>query len=274
MSRSMDAKRIQAPIGVFDSGIGGLTVLQSLREWFPWEDTLYFGDMARVPYGTRSPETVIRYALECGRFLCDQGIKLLVVACNTASALGLQTLASCLPVPVVGVLGPAVQAAVRKTRNGRIGVIGTEATIRSQAYERAIREIHPDLQVFSQPCPLFVPLVEEGWLQETVTRMVAQRYLAPLQAQGIDTLILGCTHYPLLRALLQEVLGHRVSLIQANQEVAQEVRGILEKEGLLQGTPRRSRTRFFVTDAPERFRRIGEQFLQEPIQEVEWVELS
>ena len=264
----------QAPIGIFDSGIGGLTVLQSIRELLPWESLFYLGDMARVPYGNRSPETVTRYALECGTFLWKRGVKLLVVACNTASALSLGALAQALPIPVVGVLQPAVQAALRKTTHGKIGVIGTEATIRSGAYERAIHALHPGIQVYSQACPLLVPLIEEGWLEDGITRQVAQRYLAPLQARGIDTLILGCTHYPLLQPLLEDLLGDEVSLIPANREAALEVRNILEKIGLLQGIPQIPRHRYFVTDAPERFRRIGEQFLQEPIREVEWVELS
>ncbi|MBI5379226.1 MAG: glutamate racemase [Nitrospirae bacterium] len=259
------------PIGVFDSGVGGLTVLRAIREALPEEATLYLGDTARVPYGTKSPETVTRFALESGRFLAEQGIKLLVVACNTASAMSLEALRAVLPIPVVGVLEPGARAAVRATRTGRIGVIGTEATIASGAYPQALQTLRPGLEVVSRACPLFVPLAEEGWTDNEVAYLTAERYLAPLRDR-IDTLILGCTHYPLLRDTIQKVMGAGVALIDSARETAIEVTTQVRRQGLRGqggGTPR-----YYVTDAPARFRAVGERFLDEPLEHVEWIRLG
>lgn len=262
------------PIGIFDSGIGGLTVLREIARLLPWEDTLYLGDMARVPYGNKSPETVTRYAFENTRFLLEASVKMIVVACNTVSSVGLAALQRKSPVPIVGVLEPGARAAVRATENGRIGVIGTEVTIRSGAYARAIQKIRPDVRVAGIPCPLFVPLVEEGWTHDEIADQVAARYLTPLHEEGIDTLVLGCTHYPLLKPPIRRVMGLDVTLIDSGEETALEVLRTLEEMNFLHGEPRAPQRRFCVTDAPARFEELGRRFLGETLTEVETVELS
>jgi glutamate racemase len=261
------------PVGIFDSGIGGLTVLKEVIRLLPWEDTVYLGDTARVPYGAKSPETVTRYAIENTRFLLKASVKMIVVACNTVSAVSLASLRESFSAPMVGVLEPGARAAVRTTENGKIGVIGTEATIRSQAYTQAIQRIRPDIQVSGVPCPLFVPLVEEGWTREEVALRVAERYLDPLIKAGVDTLVLGCTHYPLLKPVIQKVMGGNVQLIDSAEEAALEVMKTLEAEKLLQGSPRTPSRHFFVTDAPDRFGDMGRQFLGSELTTVEKVEL-
>jgi glutamate racemase len=208
------------PIGVFDSGVGGLTVVRELRRQLPRESILYLGDTARLPYGTKSAETVRRYTQRCVDFLVGRGVKAVVVACNTASAMALDDLD--VPLPTWGVLEPGARYAAQRSA-GRVGVIATESTIRSDAYARALLGLRPSLHVVSRACPLFVPLVEEGWIDDPVTRAVAERYLAPLLEEGIDTLVLGCTHYPLLRAVLQEVVGDGVLLVDSAQAVTAEV---------------------------------------------------
>jgi glutamate racemase len=276
------------PIGVFDSGIGGLTVIRALRERLPAEDILYFGDAARVPYGGKSAETVLRFTRECLGFLVRRDVKLLVVACNTASALALPVLAGSLPMPAIGVIEPGVKAAMSRTRNRRIGVIGTEGTVGSSAYRKALEqgvEAMPGasaasgpargaLRVFEQACPLFVPLAEEGWTEGEVPRLAAQRYLAPLLAHEIDTLILGCTHYPLLRGVIAEVAGPSVALVDSGAETACMTQARLEALGLARRGPERGRCTVFVTDRPQRFREIGTAFLGEPLESVEVVDQS
>jgi glutamate racemase len=276
------------PIGVFDSGIGGLTVIHALRERLPAEDILYFGDAARVPYGGKSAETVIRFTRECLGFLVRREVKLLVVACNTASALALPVLAGSLPMPAIGVIEPGVNAAMGRSRNRRIGVIGTEGTVGSGAYRKALeQEVEPmpgasaarapapgALSVFEQACPLFVPLAEEGWTEGDVPRLVAQRYLAPLLARDIDTLILGCTHYPLLRGVIAEVAGPSVALVDSGAETARVTQARLEALGLARRGPARGRCTVFVTDRPQRFREIGAAFLGEPLESVAIVDQS
>ncbi len=247
------------PIGVFDSGVGGLTVLKALSARLPKEALLYLGDTARVPYGSKSPSTVIGYAVETGDFFADRGVKLMVVACNTTSAVALDLLRARYPVPVVGVIEPGARAAVRATRRGRIGVIGTEATIASGAYARALRDIEPDVEIFTRACPLFVPLAEEGWTDNEVARRTVALYLASLRRSGIDTLILGCTHYPLLRAVIEAYMGPDVEIVDSAQETAAEVRRLLRGKGALRARGRGSAS-FFVTDAAERFARLGERF--------------
>jgi len=260
------------PIGIFDSGVG-LTVLREIARLLPEEDLLYLGDTARVPYGTRSPRTVIRYSQRNAEFLMGMGIKLLVVACNTSSALSLPFLKERNSVPVVGVIEPGARKAASMTRKGSIGVIGTEATIRSGAYQEAIRRwASGPVEIFAQPCPLFVPLVEEGWIDDPVTEEVARRYLMPLKEKGIDVLVLGCTHYPLLQGVIGRVMGPEVQLVNSARETALEVKETLEALGLR--NPHGSgRVRFFVTDAPEKFARMGELFLGKRPEEVEEVDL-
>ena len=261
-------------IGVFDSGVGGLTVLRELHSQIPDESLVYLGDTARVPYGTKSPPTVLRYAHEAARFLLAQRVKLLVVACNTASAVALDDLAERYHVPVIGVIEPGAQRALEVTRNGRVGVIGTEGTVRSGAYERALRAVRDDIMVFAAACPLFVPLAEEGWASHEIARLAAREYLAPLLDQGIDTLVLGCTHYPLLKQTLQEVAGSDVQLVDSARETAKAVaRRLTEHHLLHQATPA-SPPRYFVTDIPDRFERVGGSFLGEQLQGVTTVSLD
>jgi len=218
-------------IGIFDSGVGGLTVLHALLEVLPREDLVYLGDTGRHPYGTKSAETVTRYSIENVEFLAVKGLKLLVVACNSASAVALDALTARYAFPVLGVIEPGARAAVASTRNGRIGVIGTDATIASGAYTRALRALRPTLEIYTRPCPLLVPLAEEGWLDGPVPRGVAETYLATLRKSGIDTLILGCTHYPLLKAVIAGVMGERVALVDSAEETARAVAALLAARG-------------------------------------------
>jgi len=249
----------QSSIGIFDSGVGGLTVFKEIANLLPGENLIYLGDTARVPYGTKSVETVKRYALDAAEFLVDQGVKLLVVACNTASAVALPSLRARFQLPVIGVIEPGARCAAR-SRNQRIGVIGTEGTINSRRYPEAIRALLPYAQIFSVPCPLFVPLAEEGWAEHEIARLTAEEYLQPLLAARIDTLVLGCTHYPLLRNTLKMVLGGDVVLVDSAAETAQSVRQLFCHQGL--ENPQLGGNRaFFVTDVPTRFERVGAAFL-------------
>lgn len=261
------------PIGVFDSGIGGLTVLKEIRHHLPGESLIYFGDEARFPYGIKSAETVVRFSNEIADYLVRLDIKMLVVACNTATACALGNLRERLPIPVIGVLMPGAYAAARATVTGRVGVIGTQGTVNSGVYARLIRNIRPGTEVFAKACPLFVPLVEEGRLTGEITRLVAQEYLAPLKAEDIDTLVLGCTHYPLLKKTIGEVMGPGVRLIDSAHETAQEVRRVLDKQDMASGSAGPASVRYFVTDAPERFKTIGESFLEYGIEKVETARL-
>jgi glutamate racemase len=248
-----------SPIGVFDSGVGGLTVFKALRKALPKERLIYFGDTARLPYGTKSPEVVKRFSLEIAQFMSGRGIKLFVTACNTASALALPALQKLLPVPVLGVIDPAVRAAAAHSRTGRIGVIGTRATIDSGAYQKALRGLGRG-RLQAQACPLFVPLIEEGWWEHGVTRRVAEEYLAPLREKGVDALILGCTHYPMIKPLLSKTMGRRVQLIDSAQEVAREAASVLQDSGLARLSGRGSEA-FFVTDGAARFRSLLQRIL-------------
>lgn len=263
-----------SPIGVFDSGIGGLTVAREIMRQLPSESIVYFGDTARVPYGPKSPDTVRRYSHEITTFLREQGVKAVVVACNTATAHALPMLQAELPMPVVGVVEPGARAAVRASTRGEIGVIGTAGTINSGAYERAIRALAPDADVVARACPLFVPLVEEGWLDHDVTRLVAQEYLAPLHAADVDTLVLGCTHYPLLKPVLCGVLGDRVRLIDSAEETAAETGRILAERGLRAPEDAPVQHRFVASDAPDHFSRMAARFLGQPVDRVETVTLG
>jgi len=263
-----------APIGVFDSGIGGLTVVHELMRQLPHERIIYFGDTARVPYGPKSPDTVRRYSREIADFLVAQGVKAVVVACNTATAHALPTLRGDLPVPVVGVVDPGARAAVAASASGRIGVIGTMGTINSGAYERAIRAITPDATITTRACPLFVPLVEEGWTEHEATRVVAREYLEPMARANVDALVLGCTHYPLLKPLIAEVLGSRVRLIDSAEETAAETGRVLERLDLCARPGGAPTYRFVASDAPEQFLRLGQRFLGETVERVDTVTLG
>lgn len=257
-----------APIGVFDSGLGGLTVAHAIMRRLPNERIVYFGDTARVPYGPKSPETVRRYSREIAAFLLEQGVKAIVVACNTATAHALPVLRAELDVPVLGVVEPGARAAVRATHSGRIGVIATEGTIRSGAYERAIHEASPSADVTALACPLFVPLVEEGWTDHDATQLVAEEYLAPVRRQGVDTLVLGCTHYPLLKPLIGEVVGRSVRLIDSAEETAADTERMLREHGL-QAPTREASYRFVASDDPQQFLSLGQRFFGDTIESVE-----
>ena len=256
------------PVGVFDSGIGGLTVLKELMRELPAEDFVYFGDTARVPYGTKSKDTIVKFSLENIEFLLTFHVKLIVIACNTSSAWALPTLKRYFKVPIVGVIGPGAEAAMEASRTKRIGIIGTQSTVRSLAYETAMSRLHGGAQVFSQSCPLFVSLVEEGWVNDPVCLTVVRRYLDPLVKRRIDTLLLGCTHYPLLAPVIRRVVGPRVAVVDAATRTALAVRSVLEQDDLLARPPHQGRTRFYVSDEPERFARVGERFLGQPIRHV------
>lgn len=248
-------------VGIFDSGVGGLTVLRELTRVIPQEDTIYFGDTARVPYGTKSPETVTRYAHEITSFLIRRDIKLLVVACNTVSAVALPSLKRHFPIPVVGVIEPGARRAVEVSRSGRIGVIGTSGTIRSSAYTRAIKRLNPRAEVLTRACPLFVPLAEEGWVDNQVARLTAQTYLQELKDAGIDTLVLGCTHYPLLKPVIAEVMGSGVTLVDSAAETALTVAGILGQKKMLRPAAEVGNHHYYVSDIPAGFIRVGNRFL-------------
>lgn len=247
-------------IGIFDSGVGGLTVVQQLMAALPHEHLVYLGDTARTPYGTKSAAVVTRYTLENAQFLLDQGVKLLVVACNTMSAVALEALRRSTDVPVVGVIEPGARAAVAVTRNRKVGVIGTEGTIASGSYTRALRALDPGLEIYTRACPLFVALAEEGWVDNAIAEQAAAMYLASLRQSRIDALVLGCTHYPLLARTIAAYLGPEVQLVDSATETAREVAAILAARGLA-APPGPGSTSFFVTDVPERFIRIGSRFL-------------
>lgn len=294
MSERARAIRMQkGAIGVFDSGVGGLTVVRELRRHLPQETILYLGDTARVPYGNKSRETVLGYAREALTFLQTAakelaqrrkqadadlqehgGLKLVVVACNTVSAVALETLRSLVRIPVVGVIRPAVQRATSVTKTKTIAVIGTEGTIRSRAYQRTLEEFDPGLEVVAQPCPLLVPLVEEGWLDHPVTRLTLQTYLEDFARWETDTLILGCTHYPLLAPQIGSLLGEQVHLINSAQSTAQDVAALLQKRDWRRPQSAQGELLCFVTDTAQRFRKIAQRFLGEKPESVEFVELS
>lgn len=258
-----------SPIGIFDSGIGGLTVAHAVMQQLPHESLTYFGDTARVPYGPKSPETVRRYSLEIASLLVEQGIKALVVACNTATAHALPALRDSLTIPVIGVIEPGARAAVRATRNGHVGVIGTAGTIKSGAYERALRAIEPSLRITARACPLFVPLVEEGWVDHEATRLIAREYLAPILREQVDALVLGCTHYPLLKHVLSDVLGGDVTLIDSAEETARETAAVLRHDCLTASADADPSYRFIASDDPLMFLQLGQRFLGDAIESVE-----
>lgn len=263
-----------APIGIFDSGVGGLTVFRALERRLPNESLIYLGDTARIPYGTRSRETIERYALEDAAFIQAKQVKAIVIACNTASSIAANRLRKECSVPVLGVIRPGSRHAVAATRKGRIGVIGTEATVASGAYEKAMLALREGLEIISRPCPLFVPLAEEGWAEHPVTRQVADEYLQDFHQAQIDTLVLGCTHYPILRKVIQQVMGDTVTLIDSGEAVAEVVAEMLEAQNLIRKSPVPRTEQFFVTDSATRFRRVAEFFLGRSIESLETIELG
>lgn len=256
-----------SPIGVFDSGVGGLTVVKELVRQLPREDIVYFGDTARVPYGIKSKETVIRFSVENILFLLKHNVKLICVACNTVSSFALPKIRHSFRVPIVGVISPGAREAVYATKNKRVGVIGTKGTVKSRSYEYEIKKLDPKVKVTAVACPLFVPFAEEGWLGGEVVLTVAKRYLKPLKDAKVDTVILGCTHYPLLRSVIKKVMGEDIILIDSAKQVAIEVSKILSDEGLLKAKGK-GKADFFVSDNPQWFQELAERFLGKPVKNV------
>jgi glutamate racemase len=261
------------PIGVFDSGVGGLTVLREISRQLPAEPLVYLGDTARLPYGTKSAQTVERYALQAAHHLLALDIKMLVVACNTATAFALPRLQSELEIPVIGVVEPGATAAVAATR-GTVGVIATEGTVRSGAYGAAIRRLRPEVTVIEQPCPLFVPLAEEGWANTRVALEVAEIYLKPLVDSSIDTLVLGCTHYPILKNTIETVVGESIAIVDSAETTGEAVGKELRARHLVSPGRDGQPHHFLITDAEERFRRVATEFLEDPIESVELIALG
>lgn len=261
------------PIGVFDSGVGGLTVCRKIAETLPAESILYLGDTARVPYGSKSAATVIRYAQGCADLLVRQNIKLLVIACNTASAFALDTLQERLPIPTLGVIIPGARAACHCTKTGRIGVIGTRGVIESNVYAATIQGMRPGTHVYGTACPLFVPFAEEGWTEGDVIRQVTYTYLAELLEKEIDTLVLGCTHYPVLRGTIADVVGSKIRLVDSAEETALAVAKTMKEANLLVPDTQKGVHRFLVSDGPEGFRRVGTRFFGHDLEEVTWVDV-
>jgi len=262
------------PIGIFDSGIGGLTVVHEVFKRLPGERIVYFGDTARVPYGTKSPKVVQHFAMQDVRFLLQQNVKMIVVACHTVSSVALDFLIEQFHFPILGVVVPGVHAALEATRNRRIGVIGTKATIVSKSYETHFLKLNPEVQVFSHACPLFVPLAEEGWLSGDITKLIAEKYLNTLKTHRIDTLILGCTHYPLLKSVIQKVLGDGVTLIDSAEETSRAVEEKLVREKIQNPGNEKAEHQFFVSDISHQFRDVGERFLGQKFNHVQQVDLE
>lgn len=262
------------PIGIFDSGIGGLTVLQEVREQFPNEEIIYFGDTARIPYGTKSKEAVIKYSFQCIRFLLSKNVKMIIIACNTASAVALEPALKEFDIPIIGVIEAGAKAAIKETLNEKIGVIGTTGTINSNAYQKSIRSLSPSAEVIGQACPLFVQIVEDGWEDTEVAMLTAEKYLIDMKEHDVDSLVLGCTHYPILRYTLRKVLGDNVKLINPAYETAKEAKELLTERKLLTENDEPSKIHFFVSDDSEKFRRIGGNMLNRNIDFVTKVDIE
>lgn len=257
------------PIGIFDSGVGGLTVVKEIIVQLPGEEIIYLGDTARVPYGVKSAQTVRRFSVENTEFLLKFDVKLVIVACNTASSVSLPCLNKKFNLPFAGVIIPGAKEAVRITKNRSVGVIATPATIASGVYQRQIKKMNSKISVYARSCPLFVPLVEEGWIKDKITTLIAKRYLEELKKKSIDTLILGCTHYPLLSEIITEVMGRGVHIVNSGFEVTKEVDRLLNKNGLLSNKKVNSKVKFFVTDDVKKFKEVGEKFLGRSLAKVE-----
>lgn len=276
MIQSFEDKKY-APIGVFDSGVGGLTVAREIMRQLPQGRIIYFGDTARVPYGSKSKETIIRYSRQIIHFLESKGVKAIVVACNTASAFALETIRPEMKIPIIGVVKPGAKVAAETTVNGKIGVIGTEGTIGSQIYTETIQQHNPDAVVLGKACPLFVPLVEEGWLKDPVTIEVARRYLEFFQKSDIDTLILGCTHYPLLRSTIRNIMGEKVNLVNPAYETAQGLKRLLAEHQLTNDGLKATEApmyQFYVSDAAEKFKNFANSILPCEIEEARLIHIE
>ena len=263
-----------SPIGVFDSGIGGLTVVKQMLSRLPNENIIYFGDTARVPYGSKSNDTVIEYSNQDARFLYNKNVKLIITACNTASSVALDSLRENFDIPIIGMIEPGAKYAIKKTENGKIGVIGTYATINNGAYSKELNNIDGRLDIFEKACPLFVPLAEEGWIDHKATKLIAEEYLEEFIKNSVDTLILGCTHYPILSKLIQEVMGEDVTLVDSGTAAYFEVENYLNGRGLRNDSSESGEHQYYVSDLPEKFKTIAERFLGTEIENLEKVELD
>lgn len=263
------------PIGVFDSGVGGLTVVKELNRLLPNEKIIYFGDTGRVPYGNKSKETIIHYSLQVAYFLMKKKIKMLVVACNTASSVSIPTLRRHFHIPIIGVIDPGAKSAIEDTQTNNIGVIGTLGTVKSNAYKKALKRIKGNVKVYQSACPLFVQLAEEGWNKNKIARLISDEYLKPFKGKNIDTLILGCTHYPILKDVIQQSAGKKVELIDSGKETAKEVMRILEKKKLLNThkLTERNHSVFYVSDFPHKFKEVSQRFLSKELNYVHKVKL-
>lgn len=269
----MNKPNKQLPIGVFDSGIGGLTVVKEIRSLLPNESIIYFGDTGRVPYGNKSKTTIIEYSLQITRFLLAKGIKALVIACNTATAHAYQSIQSVVDIPVIGVIEPGAKAALARTKSGRIGIFGTQGTINSKAYEHAIKQMNPETVILGQATPLLVPLVEEGWFQHPATQLIIREYLKPLENARIDTLVLGCTHYPLLFPAIYQEVFDSIRLVDSGKETAIQLRESLKTSQLITDNTEKPTYQWIVSDLNFRFKELGQSFLGEPFLNVhlhEW----
>lgn len=262
------------PIGIFDSGIGGLTVVKSIDNSLASENIIYFGDTARVPYGSKSNSTVIEYSIQDAKFLLSKNVKLIIVACNTASSVAIEKLRNEFEIPVIGMIEPGAKAAIDATKNKKIGVIGTESTIDNKAYSKVLLHLDDSLEIHEKACPLFVPLAEEGWIDHAATKLVAEEYLSELKKKQIDTLILGCTHYPILRNIIQEVIGKEVSLIDSGSAASVEVEAYLNGRGIKNTSNILGSQEYFVSDVPKKFKQIAERFLGREVEHINKVDLE
>lgn len=262
------------PIGVFDSGLGGLTVLKEIMELIPTESVVYFGDNGRAPYGTKSKETVLKYTLQDIRFLLNQDIKMIVIACNTASACSLQTVKNSFDIPVIEVVEPGAHTAVRETKNKKVGVIGTSATVNSGVYEKAIHRLDSAIRIYPKACPLFVPLAEAGWWENDIAYRIAEEYLIPLKNEGVDTLVLGCTHYPILQETIHSVMGPEVTLVSSALEVAKVVRDVINETNICRDKDIKPVYRYYTSDSVELFESLGNAILDKKIQAAEKVDIE
>ena len=263
-----------APIGVFDSGIGGLTVVKKLLSMLPNENIIYFGDTARVPYGSKSNSTIIEYANQDAKFLYKKNVKLIIAACNTASSVALDNLREQFDIPIIGMIEPGAKYALSKTKNGKIGVIGTYSTINNEAYSRKLKQLNGDVEVFEKSCPLFVPLAEEGWTNHKATELIAEEYLEELIKKEIDTLVLGCTHYPILTDVIQKIMGDRVALIDSGTAAALEVEDYLTGRGLRNDSNQIGEHQYFVSDLPAKFKFMAQRFLGTKIDHLEKIDID
>jgi len=263
-----------APIGIFDSGIGGLTVAKRVMSILANENIIYFGDTARVPYGSKSNSTVIEYSIQDAQFLIKKNVKLIIVACNTASSVALNALREKFEIPIIGMIEPGANLALETTKNGKIGVIGTNATINNKAYSEKLKQLDPQIQVFEKACPLFVPIAEEGWLDHPATKLVAKEYLQDFIDNGVDTLVLGCTHYPLLSETIQEIMGKSVTLIDSGFAASLQVENHLKGRGIRNDSVQLGQKEFYVSDLPDKFKLLAERFLGSELTHIEKIDVE